>query len=55
MIQVAESGVCQLKGAEANVIKCLIVKDDALVSILDQLMHGKSGIVSLKDDIGHLW
>ena len=51
MIEVAEGRGRQLKGAEADIVKSLVVKDDALVSILDQLVHGEGGVVGLKNDI----
>ena len=51
VIEVAEGRGGQLKGAEADIVKSLVVKDDALVSILDQLVHGEGGVVGLKNDI----
>ncbi|BAS71608.1 Os01g0282866 [Oryza sativa Japonica Group] len=49
VVQVANSRSGQLEGAEADVIKCLIVKNHALISILHQLMDRESCIVRLNN------
>mmetsp|Transcript_25482 Transcript_25482/g.55830 ORF Transcript_25482/g.55830 Transcript_25482/m.55830 type:complete len:403 (+) Transcript_25482:613-1821(+) len=54
VIQVAVCGVRKLESAEANVVKCFVIKSVTLVSILDKLVNGKSSIVWLDNSIGNL-
>ena len=48
------AGGSELESPETDVIKSLIVKDHALISILNQLMNGQRRIVWLHDSVGHL-
>mmetsp|Transcript_47461 Transcript_47461/g.79474 ORF Transcript_47461/g.79474 Transcript_47461/m.79474 type:complete len:230 (+) Transcript_47461:909-1598(+) len=54
MVQVTESWGSQLQGTEADVIERLVVNAHNLISVLDQLMHGQSGVVWLDHSVGHL-
>ena len=54
MVQVTESGACQLQGSEANVIKGLVVKADYLVGILNETVEGEHCVVWLSDHVANL-
>jgi len=54
MVEVTESRLSQLQGAEADVVEGLVVEHDALVDVLDQLVEGKRRVVGLNDHIGDL-
>ena len=54
VVQVAERRRRQLQGAEADVVQGLVVKDHALVGVLDELVHGERRVVRLDDGVGHL-
>jgi hypothetical protein len=54
VVQVAISGGCELQGSEANIIEGLVIKGEALVRVLHQLMHGECGIVGLDDGVANL-
>jgi hypothetical protein len=45
---------CELEGAEANVVKSFIIKNHALVCILNELVDRQGCIVRLNDGIGDL-
>ena len=53
-IQVSVGGVIELKGAEANVVKSLVIKSETLVGVLDKLVGGERGIVSLNNGVRNL-
>jgi hypothetical protein len=56
--QMVEVAICwggELEGTEADVVQGLVVKAHALISVLDQLVHGQSGVVRLDHSIRHLW
>jgi len=44
----------QLQGAEADVVKGLVIKREALVRVLHKLMHGKGAVIRLNHGVGHL-
>ena len=54
MVQVAVGGCGKLEGAEADIVESLIVNAHDLISVLNQLMYGESGVVWLDDGIRHL-
>ena len=53
MIQIAIGGCCQLQRAKADVVQRFVVDAVGLVSVLDQLMNGESGVVGLNDSVRH--
>mmetsp|Transcript_35215 Transcript_35215/g.52280 ORF Transcript_35215/g.52280 Transcript_35215/m.52280 type:complete len:402 (+) Transcript_35215:349-1554(+) len=54
VVQVTVGGGGQLQGPEADVVQSLVVKQEALVSVLDKLVEGQHGVVGLNDSVGHL-
>ena len=54
VVEISVGGSGELEGSEADVVECLVVDDHALVGVLDQLMHGQSGVVGLHNGVGHL-
>mmetsp|Transcript_39503 Transcript_39503/g.92820 ORF Transcript_39503/g.92820 Transcript_39503/m.92820 type:complete len:372 (-) Transcript_39503:71-1186(-) len=55
VVEVTEGGGCELQGSEADVVKGLVVDAEALVGVLDELMHGEGGVVGLNNGVRHLW
>mmetsp|Transcript_20232 Transcript_20232/g.46851 ORF Transcript_20232/g.46851 Transcript_20232/m.46851 type:complete len:400 (-) Transcript_20232:106-1305(-) len=51
VVQVTVTGVGKLESAEANVVKCLVVKSKALIGIFHQLVDGQSRIVGLNNSV----
>lgn len=49
------SGCRKLQSAEADVIKSLVVKDHALISILNKLMNRECSIIRFNHSVRHLW
>ena len=45
----------ELEGSEADIVKGLVINAHDLISVLDELMDGKGGIVWLNDGIRDLW
>mmetsp|Transcript_76585 Transcript_76585/g.206366 ORF Transcript_76585/g.206366 Transcript_76585/m.206366 type:complete len:211 (+) Transcript_76585:793-1425(+) len=54
MVEIAEGRGGQLEGTEADVVQGLVVNAEALIGVLDELMHGKSSVVRLDDGVGNL-
>jgi hypothetical protein len=54
VIQVTIGWSGELEGTEANVVQCLIVKSETLISILHKLMHRKCSVVRLDHCIRNL-
>ena len=48
MVQIAISRGGEFKGAEADIVQGFVINAVCLISVLDQLMNGKCGIVWLK-------
>merc|ERR1719446_43452 len=55
MIQVSIGWGGQLQRAEADVIEGLVVKQEALVSVLNELVEGEHCVVRLHNSVRHLW
>ena len=55
MVEIAVGGSSELQGAEADVIESLVVNAECLVSILNQLMNRKGGVVRFHDSVRDLW
>jgi len=51
-VTVGRSG--ELEGAEADIVKSLVVNDHDLISVLDELVNGEGGVVGLNDGVGDL-
>ena len=48
--KVVKVAICQsgeLEGTEADVVQCLVVNAEGLIRVLNELMHGESGVVRL--------
>ena len=54
MVQVTIGGGGELQGAEANIVQGLVINNHNLIGVLDQLVHGQSGVVGLHNSVGHL-
>jgi hypothetical protein len=54
VVKVAVGGGGELQGAEADVVQGLVVEHEALVGVLDKLVHREGGVVGLNDGVGHL-
>ena len=54
MVKISVSGGGELEGSEADIVEGFVVNDHALVSVFDQLMDGKSGVVGLNDSVRDL-
>jgi len=55
VVQVTVGGGGELQGSEADVIKSFVVNDHDFISVFDQLVDGKGGVVRLNDGVGDLW
>jgi hypothetical protein len=55
MVQVTVGWGGELEGSEADVVQGFVVNAVCLVSVLDQLVHGESGVVWFDDGVGDLW
>ena len=55
MVKVTIGGGSELKGAEANVVKGLVVNAVGLVGVFDKLMDGEGSVVGLDNSIRYLW
>merc|ERR1711976_551217 len=55
MVEITIGGSGQLQGSEADVVQGLIVNTVGLVSVLNQLMDRRGGIVGLHHSVRHLW
>jgi hypothetical protein len=54
VVEVPVGGRGQLERAEADVVERLVVDAVRLVGVLDELVHGESGVVRLHHRVGHL-
>jgi hypothetical protein len=54
VVQVTISGGGEFQSSEANIVEGFVVDNHAFVSIFDQLMDGKGGVVGFNDGIGDL-
>ena len=54
VVQITERRRRELQRAEANIIKCFVVKNHALICVFDELVHRKCGVVRLDDGVRHL-
>merc|ERR1711988_1646622 len=54
MVQITVGRGGELEGTEADIVQSLVVNAHDLIGVLDELMHGKGGVVGLNDGIGHL-
>mmetsp|Transcript_22775 Transcript_22775/g.42333 ORF Transcript_22775/g.42333 Transcript_22775/m.42333 type:complete len:467 (+) Transcript_22775:286-1686(+) len=54
VVEVAVGRVGELEGTEANVVQRLVVESVTLISVLDKLVDGKSGVVGLDDSVRDL-
>jgi len=54
VVKITIGGGGELKGSEADIVEGLVINAHYLISILDQLMDGKSGVVGLNDGVRHL-
>ena len=53
MVQVTIGGVGELQCPEANVIESLVVNTVCFISVFNQLMNRKGGVVRFNDSIGN--
>ena len=55
MVKITVSWGGELKSSEADIVKSFIIDDHNLISILNKLMDGESGIIWLNNGIRYLW
>jgi len=51
VVEVTVGRGCELEGTEADVVKSFVVEAEALVSVLNELVHGESGVVRFYDGV----
>jgi hypothetical protein len=54
VVKIAIGGGGQLKGTEADIIEGLVIKGEALIGVLDELVNRECAIVGLNNGIRHL-
>jgi len=54
VVKITVGGGGELEGAEADIVKSLVVNAHDLIGVLDELMHGEGGVVGLDDGVGDL-
>ena len=54
MVKITIGGGGELEGSEADIVEGLVIDDHALISVFNQLMNGKGGVVGFNNGIGHL-
>jgi hypothetical protein len=54
VVKITIGGSSQFQSTEADIIKSFVIKREALISILDQLVDGESAVIGLNDGIRHL-
>jgi hypothetical protein len=54
VVEVTVGGGCELESSETDIIKGFIIKAEALVGVLNELVHREGGIVGFHDGIRHL-
>lgn len=54
MVEISIGRGGELEGAEADIIQRFVINHHHLIGVLDELMHGESGVVRLDDGVGHL-
>ena len=54
MVEITIGWGGELEGSEADIVKSLVINAHDLIGVLDELMHGKGGVVWLNDGIRHL-
>jgi hypothetical protein len=54
VVEVTVSGGGELQGSEADIVQGFVIEGEALVGVLHELVHRKSGVVGLDDSVGHL-
>ncbi len=55
MVQIAVGGCGEFQGSEADIVKSFVINDHAFISIFDELMNRKGGVVGLNDSIRYFW
>merc|ERR1712178_395412 len=55
MVKITVGWGGQFQGSEADIVEGFVINDLDFISILDQLMDGKGGVVWLNDGIRDLW
>jgi hypothetical protein len=55
MVKVTVGWGGQFQSSEADIVKSLVINDLDFISILDQLMDGKGGVVWLNDSVTDFW
>ena len=54
VVKIAVGGGGELEGSEADIVQGLVIKGEALIGVLDQLVDREGGVVGLDDGIRHL-
>merc|ERR550514_675272 len=55
VIQISVSGCSQLQRAEADIVQCFVIKKEALIGVLHELVKAEDGVVRLHNRVRHLW
>merc|ERR1711907_307362 len=54
MVEITIGWGGELEGSEADIVQSLVIDAHNLIGVLDELMHGKGGVVWLNNGIRHL-
>jgi hypothetical protein len=54
VVKISIGWVRQFEGSHADIVESLVINTEGLIGVLDQLMHGESGIVWLNNGVGNL-
>jgi len=54
MVEITIGWGGELEGSEADIVQSLVIDAHDLIGVLDELMHGKGGVVWLNNGIRHL-
>ena len=55
MVEITVGWGGELEGSETDIVQSLVIDAHNLIGVLDELMHGKGGVVWLNNGIGDLW
>ena len=53
MVQVTIGRCRQFQSAEADIVQCFVIQEEALVGVLNKLMETQNGIVGLHNGVRH--
>jgi hypothetical protein len=54
VVKISVGWVGQLESSHANIVESLVIDTEGLIGVLNQLMHGESGVVGFNNSVGDL-